>query len=173
MKSNIENDVKNDVDNKAHIKEIYLERATKLLKISIGVFIFSFITYFIPLLYGAFDFGLIFEILSFVFLLLAFFKLKSKDTKTAKTHLIIAMIPVGWLIIYDFINLLANLPEVMTEVFYYYANLDFLFYHLAPYLVDVVLIANLILLYLSFSSIKKADGEIKPQNLTEEFYDKL
>ena len=165
--------MENNIENQTHIKEAYLDRASNLLKISMATFIFSFITYLIALLYGAFDFGLIFEIISFVFLLLAFFRIKNEDTQAAKTYLIISMISVGWLIIYDLINLLANLPEVMTEVFYYFASLDFLFYNLSPYLVDVFLIVNLILLYLAFSSIKKAEGQTKPKNFTEEFYDKL
>ena len=122
--------MENNIENQTHIKEAYLDRASNLLKISMATFIFSFITYLIALLYGAFDFGLIFEIISFVFLLLAFFRIKNEDTQAVKTYLIISMIPVGWLIIYDLINLLANLPEVMTEVFYYFASLDFLFYNL-------------------------------------------
>lgn len=83
------------------------------------------------------------------------------------------MIPIGWLIIYDFINLLANSGEVTIEVIHYYTSLDQYFYYLAPYLVDVTLIALIVLLYKSYSSVNRADGTTVSNNYTDTFYDKL
>ena len=57
------------------------------------------------------------------------------------------MIPIGCLIIYDFINLLLNLNEVIENVIEYYTTLDKYFYSLRPYLVEVILIASVVLFY--------------------------
>ena len=59
--------------NKKHIEKVYLEKAINILKICIGILIFDGLTYLIPiLLYKNFDFGLIFEAVSFVFIILAY-----------------------------------------------------------------------------------------------------
>ncbi len=55
MESNVENE-----ENKMHIKKVYKEKITNLLKLCIGIMIFSFITYVIGIfIYGQFDFCLI------------------------------------------------------------------------------------------------------------------
>lgn len=103
----------NDIQNVEHIQEIYSEKAINILKICIGIFIFSFITYMIAIfILSNFDFGFIFEIISFIFTLLTIHKIKSNNYTSARTCIIIAMLPLGWLIIYDLFNLLANIKEV-------------------------------------------------------------
>ena len=83
------------------------------------------------------------------------------------------MIPIGWLIIYDFINLLANLDEVMTNIIKYYTTWDKYYYSLMPYLVDVTLIILIVLLYKSYSSVNQIDKTTKSDNYTDTFYNKL
>ena len=83
------------------------------------------------------------------------------------------MIPIGWLIIYDFINLLINIKEVLMEVFYYYTSFAQYFYFIEPYLFDVTLVANIILLFIIYKSLNKADGTEKNVNYTDTFYDEL
>ena len=157
-----------------NIEKIYSDKAKNLLKICIGILIFSGITYLIGIsLYNSFDFGLIFEIISFIFIIIAYNKIEQNDFKSGKTNIIIAIIPIGWLIIYDFINLLANINEVLLEVIYYYTSFDQYFYYLEPYLFDVTLVATIILLYKSYSSLNKTDCSKQSDNYIDTFYDKL
>ena len=83
------------------------------------------------------------------------------------------MIPLGWLIIYDLINLLVNIKEVITEVIFYYASSDQFFYYIEPYLFDVTIVAIIILLFLAYKSIRRADGTDENNNPTDAFYEKL
>ena len=162
-----------DTKNKAHIQEVYVDKSIFFLKLCIGIFLFSVITYLIALEYNAFDFGFIFEVISLVFVIISIDKLKKQKLQSAKKCIVIAMIPIGWLIIYDFINLLANLNEVMTNVIEYYTTWDRYFYSLRPYLVDVTLIVLIVLLYKSYSSVNKADGTTVSDSYADTFYNKL
>ena len=162
-----------DIKNEEHIQEVYIDQAIFFLKFYIGISLFSIITYLIALEYNAFDFGFIFEVISFVFVILSMDKLKKHKLQSAKKCIIIAMIPIGWLIIYDFINLLANLNEVMANVIEYYTTWDRYFYSLRPYLVDVTLIVLIVLLYKSYSSANKADGTTVSDSYADTFYNIL
>ena len=150
-----------DLKNKKHIEKINSEKAVNILKICVVIFIISFITYAIALFFGNFDFGLIFEIISFIFTILAMNKIKVQDYSKAKTYNIVAMVPVGWLIIYDLINLLVNIEEVIVELIHYYTSFDQFFYYIEPYLYDVTLVAIIILLFVAYKSIRRADGTDK------------
>ena len=163
-----------NMKNKAHIQEVYKDKAIRFLKFCIGIFAFDGFTYLMPFVMNAFDFGLIFEVISFVFVLVSIDRLKQNNLQSSKKSIIIAMIPIGWLIIYDFINLLVNINEVMGEVLSYYIGPDKLFYFLSPYLVDVTLIAIIVFLYKSYLSINKSDGTTPiSDNYTDTFYNKL
>lgn len=163
-----------NLNNAKHIEKIYVDKVINLLKICIGLFIFSGLSYLIGIFfYKSFDFGLIFEVISFIFIIKALNNIKQNNLQSGKKNIIIAMIPIGWLIIYDFINLLANVGEVMTEVAGYYLSLDKYFYYLKPYLYDITLVASIVLLYKSYSSICRADGSKKSDNFTDTFYDKM
>lgn len=163
-----------DNENKKHIEKIYADKATNLLKICIGILIFSLFSYFVAIfLYSSFDFGLIFEIFSFIFTLIAISKIKQNNLQVGKRNVIIAMLPIGWLIIYDFINLLVNINEVIVNIVEYYTSIDQYFYYLTPYIFDVALIALIVLLYKSYSSLCTADGSKNPNNYIDTFYDKI
>lgn len=160
--------------NKKHIEKVYLEKAINILKICIGILIFDGLTYLIPiLLYKNFDFGLIFEAVSFVFIILSLNKLVSKDFIVGKRNIVIAMLSVGWLIVYDFINLIVNIKEVLFQISIYYISGDSYFYYLLPYLVDVTLIAIVALLNMARSSINRADRTEKATTYVDTFYDEL
>ena len=136
--------------------------------------LFDGVTYLIGIfLYNSFDFGFIFEIASFIFILIALNKLEQDNLELTKKYIFISMIPIGGLLIYDFINLLANFEEVFAEVLTYYTRFHQYFYYLFPYLVDLILIALIVLLYKSYSSINKADGTEVSNNYTDVFYDNL
>lgn len=85
-----------NLQNKKHIKKIYTDKATNLLKICIGIFIFSGLSYIVGIfLYESFDFGLIFEIISSIFVLIAINKIEQNNLPLGKKFTILAMIPVG------------------------------------------------------------------------------
>lgn len=162
-----------DKKNKAHIQEAYIDKSIFFLKVCLGIILFSIIIYLIGLEHDAFDCGFVFEVISLVFVILSINKLKKHQLPSAKKCIVIAMIPIGWLIIYDFINLLANINEVMENVIEYYTTWDIYFYSLRPYLVDVTLIILIVLLYKSYSSVNKADVSTASDSYTDRFYNKL
>ena len=166
----------NNIENETHIRKTYKDKTENLLKISMGIMTISLLTYLGPLIFfKAFDFGMIFEIITLVLIVIAYNKIGQNHFKTVKKCIIIAMISIGWLIIYDFINLLANIKEVLIEVFRYYFSFDQFFYYIEPYLVDVFLVATIILLYKTYSALKKAERNepLEPEDYSDTFYDKL
>lgn len=162
-------------ENEAHIRKVYKDKAENLLKKCIVIMFLSILTYILPLvLFKAFDFGLVFEVISLIFIIIAYNKIGQNDFRVLKRYTIIAMIPIGWLIIYDFIDLLVNIDEVFIEVSMYYLTGDQFFFYLGPYLADVLLVASIILLYKTYSSLKKAEGSEPVYDSYEDtFYDKL
>lgn len=163
-----------DLKNRKHIENVYKNKTINLLKICIGLSILSFATYLSAIFfYNAFDFGLIFEIISFIFIIFAINKTLKNDFQSGKRNIIIAIIPIGWLIIYDFFNLCVNIVEVMTEVSGYYLSFDKYFYYIEPYLFDVILIAMIILLYKSYRSLNRVTSNSQSDNYTDTFYDEL
>lgn len=163
-----------NIENKKHIETTYSEKAMTLLKICMGISGFSIFTYFIAIFfYNSFDFGLIFEVISFIFLVIAFNNINRHHLDLGKRNVIISMIPIGWLIIYDFINLLVNIKEVLIEVTAYYLSPDRYFYVIEPYLYDVFLVTIITLLFKTYTSLCKADGSKKDDTYVDTFYDKL
>ena len=161
------------IDNTKHIKKVYTEKTINLLKIYIGVAIISGVSYLIGLLYGLFDFGIIFEIITVICVYISIKNLSNNNLGIGKKYIIIAMIPIGWLIIYDFIDLLANISTVLETVTEYYTSIDWVFYCIEPYIYDVTLITNFVLLIFAYFSLCKADGSKKSDDFTENFYDEL
>ena len=163
-----------NIKNKKHIKAIYSDKASNLLRICIGISIFSFLTYLIGIfLYHSFDFGFIFEMISFIFIIFSLNRIKHDDLQSGKRNVIISMLPIGWLIIYDLINLLANIEEVGGEVLKYYTSFDQFFCSIEPYLYDITLVASIILLFSAYLDLCKADGTKKSYDYAENFYDRL
>ena len=82
------------IDNTKHIKKVYTEKTINLLKIYIGVAIISGVSYLIGLLYGLFDFGIIFEIISVICVYISIKNLSNNNLGIGKKYIIIAMIPI-------------------------------------------------------------------------------
>lgn len=159
--------------NDKHIYEVYSDKASRLLTFSIVILAFSLVSYLVALLvWDNFDFGFIFELFSFVCIIIAKNALIDKKILISKRAIIASMCSVGWLLIYDFINFLANINEIMQEVQHYYLSADYEYYYLAPYLVDILLIGLLLLLFNSFSSLSYADGTKKHNDYLDSFYNK-
>lgn len=135
-----------------HIREIYSTKAANILKTSIPFGIFSLLTYLPALLLGSFDFGLIFETISFIFVLFSLNCIKKNNLHSCKRNIIISMIAIGWLVIYDFIISLILL---------------------SPWSLDFTLLVSISLLYWAYSDICKADGTQQSKDYLENFYDNL
>lgn len=169
MKTNNSEIKKNEV----HIREVYSEKALNLLKAGFAITSFSLFTYFVALLYNSFDFGLILEIIMLIFMIVSYNQIKNQNLKAAKISAIIAIFPALFLIIFDLIHLLVNIEVVAVEVFRYYFSFDQFFYYIEPYLADVLLIANVFILYKTVSALSKAESGKSTDNYVDSFYDKL
>lgn len=165
-----ENDEQKEQEN--FIKKIYTDKASKLLKITFFVLIFDFLTYLFFGLLGEFDFGVIFEIIAFIFVINAYNIIEKQSIDRAKTNIIIAMVPIGWLLIYDFIDLLSHSGQIIEEITRYYSSLDFMFYEYTLDLVDITLVLIMLFLFLSYRSLCKALGDKRYKESTDWFYDK-
>lgn len=159
-----------DENNKKHIRNIYIDKSLNLLNICKIVLLLSGLTYVIGfLIYNNFDFGLILEIISFVFIFIAYYKILDNNLAAGKRCIIISMLPIIWLIIFDFIFLFLNLVAVFNDT----SSIRQFLYQLEAYIFDISLFIITILLYKSHSSLNKADETKKSNNYLENFYDKL
>lgn len=161
--------------NKKHIEKIYTEQATKLIKACLWLFIFDSLTYIYGLYLDKFDFGFIFEFISFIFLLIALNKLRKKDYLATKRNILIAIFPLCWIILYDLIKTFISFEEAVSVIVQFYIYYDafvatfFTFF----YACDGVCLIVLLLLLKTYNSLNKADGNIKSKNFTDSFYDSL
>ncbi len=159
-------------EQKEFIKKIYAEKAGKLLKWAFWILIFDIATYALFIFLGDFDFGVIFEIITFFFVIKSMNIIKEYSIDRAKTNIIIAMIPVGWLLIYDFIDLLSHLGQIIQELTRYYSSSDFFFYEYTFDLVDITLLLIMLLLFESYRSLCKSTGDKRYKESTDWFYEK-
>lgn len=153
-------------------KKIYADKAIRILKYVLGILIFDFATYIIYGFMGYSDFGVFFEIITLIFVIKAKNIIKEQSIDKAKTNIIISMLPIGWLLVYDFIDLLSHLGQISEELKRYYSSSDFLFYTYTLDLVDITLLLIMLLLFLSYASLCKATGDNRYNQSTDWFYDK-
>lgn len=106
------------------IKKVNREKANNKMIVPILLLTLSILTYIIPLIYGEFDFGLIFEVISFIFLLVAKKHIQANDEKKAKKYVICSILSIGWLVIYDLIWLTSYILEGV-DIFYLIYNFFF------------------------------------------------
>lgn len=152
----------NDME-KEFIKKVNIDKAKNKAKDCISLTIFSILTYIVPLLFGDFDFGLVFELLTLIFIFIARNNMKNYDEDRSKRYTIFAMIPIGWLLIYDFITLIANTSDAIDLTFLWY---DFI-------LGDGITILIIIILYAINKDLRKADNPEKYKESTDWFYERL
>ena len=82
-------------------KKVNMDKAKNKSVIAIILLIISLATYIIPLALGVFDFGIIFEIVSLVCIIMARSNMKNYDVRRSKRYAIVSIIPIGWIFIYD------------------------------------------------------------------------
>jgi len=98
-------------DEKKFIKKVNMDKANNTTKFPIILIIISILTYVMPLIMGQFDFGIVFEIVSLIFLLISKSYMGKYDEIRSKRYLICSMVPICWILIYDFIILLSTIED--------------------------------------------------------------
>jgi Sec-independent protein secretion pathway component TatC len=101
---------------KDFIKKVNIDKANNKTIGEIIIIGISIATYIEPLINGIFDFGIIFEVASLIFLLLARKYMSKYDEIKAKRYIICSMLAIGWIIIYDIIFVF-SLKNVDADVY--------------------------------------------------------
>lgn len=147
---------------KEFIKKINVDKAKNKASASMLLIIISLLTYVIPLIYGEFDFGIIFEIVSLVFLVMAKSYMTKYDDIKAKRYIICSMIAIGWILIYDIILLCATMEDIVDLAFLGY---DYFFG-------EGVTILYVSTLFAINRDLSKADNPERYKESTDWFYEK-
>lgn len=148
---------------KEFVKKVNIDKSKNKTTASIVLMSISLFSYILPLIFGDFDFGLIFEILTLVFIFLARHNMEKYNEELSKKCIVLAMIPLGWLLIYDFITMMSYVTNVLNFEF---LTLDFL-------LQEGVTIWAFIILYQANKCLNKADNPEKYKESTDWFYERL
>lgn len=144
------------------IREENIDKAKKKT-IAPMVFIgISLLTYVMPLMWGEFDFGILFEVASLVFLILARNYMSQYDETRAKRYIICSIVSIGWILIYDIILLCVSIQDAIDVAFLGY---DYL-------LGEFFLILYLIILFAINKDLSKADNLEKYKESTDWFYER-
>ena len=122
----------------------------------------SLLTYVMPLMWGEFDFGILFEVASLVFLILARNYMSQYDETRAKRYIICSIVSIGWILIYDIILLCVSIQSAIDVAFLGY---DYL-------LGEFFLILYLIILFAINKDLSKADNPEKHKESTDWFYER-
>ncbi len=166
-----------DETKQKHLAEVYADKAYFLLIPCFIAFIVSFISYFLAFYVGSYfsdfyahDFGVYFEVFSFLCTFISFNAIKSHKFPTCKKLLIAAMIPEGFLFIYDLFNLIVNIEVIIPELFIYNSINGFNWLMFIINYLDITVFVVLIFLYLSYSALCVADGTKKKDSYEDNFY---
>lgn len=149
-------------EEKEFIKKVNVDKAKNKTIAPILLMVLSLLTYVVPLIYGEFDFGIVFEIISLVFLLVARNYMSKYDESKAKRYIICSMVAIGWILIYDIILLCSSIQDVIDLAFLGY---DYFFG-------EMFSILYLIILFAINRDLSKADNPIKYKESTDWFYEK-
>ena len=82
------------------IVSVNIDKAKNKTVVPIFIISISILSYIYPLMLGVFDFGIIFEVASLVFLIIARNYMNKCDEIRSKRYVICAIISVGWILIY-------------------------------------------------------------------------
>lgn len=148
---------------KEFIKNVNIDKAHNKTTSCIGLTIISLLSYVVPLIFGEFDFGIIFETLTLIFIIMARYYMSEYNLDCSKRFIIFAMIPIGWLLIYDLITYLSYVTDI----------LDFTFLGLDFVLQEVFTILDLLILFAINKDLRKADNPEKYKESTDWFYERL
>lgn len=144
------------------IMKVNLDKAKIKTSLPIVAIVWSLITYIYPLILGEFDFGMIFEIISLIFLLIARIYMSKYDVNRAKRYTICSMVTIGWILIYDIIYVISSIQDSFEVVVFGYSY----------FWTELPLWIYLICLFAINRDLAKADNPIKYKESTDWFYEK-
>lgn len=150
-------------DEKEFVKKINVDKAKNKTMIPILLSVISLLTYVVPLIEGEFDFGIIFETIALIFILMARKCMLEYDELRSKKYVIFAMIPIGWLLLYDLFFILLSATDIVDLILGGYD----LFYG------EIFSILNIAMLLVIHKDLSKADNPEKYKESTDWFYEKL
>ena len=91
-----------------NVKSVHLSKARVVMALAFSALLGSVSTYIYPLTQGVFDFGFLFELFSLFLVFIAFNYTKyEQKILTARTLMLVSMFPVGFLIVYDILGVIA------------------------------------------------------------------
>ena len=149
-------------EEKEFIKKVNMDKAKNKTAISIGVLVVSISSYIFPLMFGEYDFGIIFEIASLIFIILARKYIAEYNETLSKRFIVLTMIPIGWLLIYDFWDLASY---VRNGIDLFLLGYDY-------YFLELLSITNMLILFKIYRDLAKADNPEKFKESTDWFYEK-
>ena len=149
-------------EEKEFIIKVNIDQANNKTMIPIVLIVISILTYIFPLTLGEFDFGIVFEIISLLFLIIARNYMNKYDEIRSKRYIICAMIPIGWLLIYDLIIFLTSIKNIEDLIVLGY---DYFFG-------EILSIVYMIILFAINRDLAKADNPVKYKESTDWFYEK-
>ena len=148
-------------EEKNFIIKVNVDKAKNKTIAPIVLIIISILTYIPPLIFGEFDFGLIFEAISLAFVFVSRSYMTKYDEIRSKRYIICAMIPVGWLLIYDLYNMIYHITNAVDVVFLGY---DY-------YFSELLSILYMVSLFAINRDLAKADNPTKYKESTDWFYE--
>lgn len=149
-------------EEKEFIKKVNIDKAKIKVIPAIILIIINLSTYIEPLIYGEYDFGIIFEIASFVFLIIARISMGKYDETLSKRYIIISIFAVVWLLIYDLLVSLTTFTGI----------LDFLCNIIIYVGYEWILVLYLSSLFAINHDLNKANNPIKYKESTDWFYER-
>lgn len=146
---------------KAFFRKVNVDKAKNKVKLPIIISIISLLTYVGPLLDGEYDFGIIFEIISLILILVARNYMLKYDEMSAKRYVVFAMLPIGWLLVYDFLLLCSATKDLLGISL---LGVEFVYY-------EVLSIINIIALFDIYKNLAKVENPEKYKESTDWFYE--
>ena len=148
---------------KEFVKNVNIDKAKNKTVVCIILTIINLITYIVFLIFGDFDFGIVFEAATFIFICMARNSMSNYNIDSSRRFIILAMIPIGWLLIYDVISILSYISDM----------LDFAIIGLDFALQELFVVLDLIMLFAINKDLRKADNPEKYKETTDWFYERL
>lgn len=149
-------------DEKNFIKKVNIDKAKNKTIAPIILMIISILTYVMPLIFGEFDFGIIFEIASLVFLFIARNYMSKYDEIRSKRYIICSMVSIGWILIFDIMIFISSIQDIVDLALVGY---DYFFG-------EILSILYLMILFAINRDLSKADNPDKYKESTDWFYEK-
>lgn len=150
-------------EEKKFIKNVNVDKAKNKTTGAIFFSIVSLVTYIVPFFFGEFDFGIIFEVISLVFLIIARNKMNDYDEVRAKRYIICSIASIGWILIYDVLLFISSIQDALDFAF---VGFDYIFS-------EGALLIYIMILFFINKDLVKADNPEKHQESTDWFYERL